>query len=169
MTYKPLCLCKQCGGHKNFIHFGWLQSVWETELRTHLNISGCAWTPPAVGNLVPYWMPLSVISHLSMFKCFLALSQTWFCPFRIYRVIPRLLLDDCLQYLRRSISCLILSIFPGVTLPVSLNVLYVMSCFRISTYPVCSISVWTGLAKSVLVDGVQNSTLSHKPIISYLT
>lgn len=136
-----------------------LQSVWGTEFQTYSNISRCAWIPPAVGNLLLSQMAPSFSRHLSLFKCFLFLYQTWFCPFRTYRVIPSLLPDDWLQYLRRPISFLILSIFTGVTLPVHLEVLYMISWLQISTYPVCSIRVPMSLTISITVSSVQYWTL----------
>lgn len=152
----------------NVICFVLLQNVWETEFQTHFNISGCPWIPPAVGNLLSYQMALSFIRHLSLFKGFLFLCQTWFCPSGPYRIILSLLLDYCLQYLR-PISYLILSIFMGVTLLVPLDVLRAMSWFQIPTYPICSIRVHLSLAISLLVCSIQNWMLYlSQAIISYL-
>lgn len=147
-----------------------LQSVWGTEFQTYSNISRCAWIPPAVGNLLLSQMAPSFSRHLSLFKCFLFLYQTWFCPFRTYRVIPSLLPDDWLQYLRRPISFLILSIFTAVTLPVHLEVFIWLAGFKfppILFAPSECRWVWQYLSQWV-VSSIEHST-SHKPIISYLT
>lgn len=134
-----------------------------------LNISGYTWIPPAVGNLLSYLMALSFIRHLSLFKGFLFLCQTWFCPSGPYRIILSVLLDDCLRYLR-LISCLILSIFMGVALLVPLDVLHVMSWLQIPIYPICSIRVHLCLAISLLVCSIQNWMLYlSQAVISYLT
>lgn len=88
---------------------------------------------------------------LSLLKCFPFLFQTQFDLVGLYKVIPSLLLDDCLQYLRRF-----LSVFSGVVWPVPWCVLHVKSWLQILTYPVCSIRMQVNLAISFLMTSIQN-------------
>lgn len=59
-------------------------------------------------------------------------------------------------------------VFPRCNFACFLDALHVMSWFQIPIPPVCSRSVQTSLAISLLVCSVQNSSVSHKLIISYL-